>query len=1277
MMSPRSAASQSASNGLLRLHGSGAGNGAGALRLRGSGAGSNAGALRLRGSGAGSGAGALDVLVEMENLVRDRGAYSLPGCTIKYESFLPALRRAVSRGYVKDWHAAFVERGLVEGFTLGVDPDSLKGQRIFSNGRRAYMARAAVSESIWQRVQKHKTLHLGPWNEVYPLLVKKYRNFFCFPLNAVPKPHQPEVMRPTSDHTRTGFNAATVMGILRYSLDTYNRVAWLLKRNAFMYVSDVEDAFLIIPLSPVIWPFMIFRWFASSEAVTENAFMHLFGDFGTRGLPGTFKIFLVDVVVQVARSEFVVTLPLEVYVDDVAMIGAEGGGDAEAVNAEMRGFQEWSVRVTGVTWKVLKDKEAAVPQYYVGFWWDSRVFSRTLDEQKLLSYLNVLASAGVSRCLNLQERQSLAGKMQRAIMTFPPGAACLLVNCYRLMAGLTLSWHKRRTTRSERADYRFVHDLLRLNLGKGYYSYEGFGVGPEYRSDASKSRDHTGGGWCGADGCWDYFVYGTSASRKLIDYLEGDVVVRCCRARGHSWRDLQIPFGIDNQAFERSAERGRSRAPRLNEQLRELFVLQIHHGFILCPYWISTADNYLADHLSRGRPLKFIMSVPGSGFLVVPFSELRSEPDPGRTVVLSSDECPGMAALRQLLSTYSSNSEKDGPSARGMSTQTLSVSYPMASIWDGLPPEFEGRVEQIMDNHLAPGSRDKMMSGFSRWSAFCAERAWSPLLATGMSSRGGRLVAWITSMVDDTSLVYASISTYVWGVRAWNVLQHQADPVYGLMFWREFMLGVAVLTAVPGEARERFPLAELAAILAALDDSSLEDCNFALIALTLLLTFSRTECPCPKAWTGRGTFDLSRHWSVGDFRLLRGPNDRWVLWVRFKAIKQDSRLERPSASHAPEWLPFDAPRDDFGRDWVPVGDVDDPLFSVSRWYMAFVRAVGRERAPDEPMFVARDGVRAYTYGCLISDLRAWQDRLGLPRRGPHGLRVEGYNLSKAAHGVDLTVAHGGWMSEGHSRYERFSYVQACDIPSGMLGGGSLYSPPGGVRPVARGRLRRGDARDPGNAQDLLVAGDAADESSAAGASRAGSAPLASLLPEGFSVEHRTSASGRPYCVYRSPSGAPFYSRRSAWASVASSSFGVGADDDIAAAADDGAGGASGSGSAVDLLDAGADDDVAAAADDGAGGASGSGSAVDLLDAGGASGSGSVVGDGLGAVDLQDASRARVSLRSPSARARGRRRDSAVVEVLSATRCGDPLCIVPSVNGRHAGDCRFPPPPPRR
>ena len=54
--------------------------------------------------------------------------------------------------------------------------------------------------------------------------------------------------------------------------------------------------------------------------VSLYLYVHLFGDFGTRGLPGTFKIFLVDVIVQMARSELVLTLPLAVYVDDSGLI---------------------------------------------------------------------------------------------------------------------------------------------------------------------------------------------------------------------------------------------------------------------------------------------------------------------------------------------------------------------------------------------------------------------------------------------------------------------------------------------------------------------------------------------------------------------------------------------------------------------------------------------------------------------------------------------------------------------------------------------------------------------------------------------------------------------------------------------------------------------------------------------------------------------------------------------------------------------------------------------
>ena len=49
-------------------------------------------------------------------------------------------------------------------------------------------------------------------------------------------------------------------------------------------------------------------------------------------------------------------------------------------------------------------------------------------------------------------------------------------------------------------------------------------------------------------------------------------------------------------------------------------------------------------------------------------------------------------------------------------------------------------------------------------------------------------------MMDDTDLVFASISSYVWCIRTWHQLQHQADPVMGLMDWTPFFTAIAVYT---------------------------------------------------------------------------------------------------------------------------------------------------------------------------------------------------------------------------------------------------------------------------------------------------------------------------------------------------------------------------------------------------------------------------------------------------------------------------------------------------
>ena len=1046
----------------------------------------------------------------------------------------------MSRGYVADSPGNYVLNGFIFGFDLGVQRFALHGARVFSNYPSAVGARGSVSDAIESRVARSKSVLLGPAVEALAELRSAFSDLFCFPMGAVAKPHDPTVMRPTSDHTRTGLNAGTVLGILGHSLDTYNKLSHLLSSGAWMTVADVDDAFSYIPLIPWLWPFMLFRWFqcrsklSSDKSAGERLYLYcnLFADFGTRGAPGTFKLILVDVFVGMARSEFVLTLPLLVYVDDTALISP----DEASGNAEMAAFMAWTSEIGGLRWKLAKLLAASQLQLYIGFWWSSRTFSRSLPEKKLLQYLDVLLVAARSPSLTLRDRQSLAGKMQRGIMTLPPGAACLLVNCYILMNGLAFSWQRRRTTRAERLDYQFVHALLKFNQGQGYYSYDGFIPGPGFRSDASKSSRLAGGGYVCEDGSYDLFTYGSSAQRKPIDYLEGDTALRCCVHRGPNWGNMLIPAGIDNKCVERSADNGRSRAPRINDLMRGFFVVQIKHSFILQPYWISSKDNYLADDLSRDREQSFLdkaYDFVSSGFPLI------RHPDAGRVVTLAdNDYNDAMSGLRQLLKSYSSNDIGDGPSrGKGVAgdAQLLSIPFHHGSIFEGLPLELFDRLDEVMDTRLRPASMRKVVSSFNKWESFCVSRDWAPLLQSREPARGGRMAAWILSMVDDTDLVFSSISTYVWGMRTWHTLQHQSDPAMGVEFFSEFMRSVSVLTAVPGEPRKRVPLAILAAIL---EDIYTNHWNIrvmvqlGLVLLILMLTFSRTECPCPKNFTGPDSWDPKKHWQVRDF-VLRKFNGYWVLWVRFKAIKQDPRVERPQARHANSNLPSDfeeGGRED-SKDWVPLGDVPGiPHFSVALFYMRFVSLVGRERLPTEPFFLASDGVRPYTYRALCSEFKqAVILQGGDADAAPHGIRVEMYVNSKRANGLDITVAHGGWSAEssGHERYDRFAHLDVLGIPAAMFGVRSVFAPDPSGRVVGAPTVRGAPAKLAGRAVLSPAALDAKDSDSD-DSSEGGADFTLSLVPQGYTSEQLLSEAGRRYTSYLAPDGTRLSSRPQCW-----------------------------------------------------------------------------------------------------------------------------------------------------
>ena len=213
---------------------------------------------------------------------------------------------------------------------MGVDLAMVKGKRWFRNYPTAEEAREAVSDATYKRVMSGKTIALCPFSrERKGELTQLADDWRVFPLGAVDKPLEPGVKRLISDHTRSGLKAATNMEFFRHTLRTYEEISDFLKYGYSMRMSDVDGAFPLLPLACRLWPLFMFSWYGLTDGMLALGqtwlFMHVCGDFGAAGLPGTWKIFFSDVMMGVARSEGVLTLACPVYVDDLSLIGARAG----------------------------------------------------------------------------------------------------------------------------------------------------------------------------------------------------------------------------------------------------------------------------------------------------------------------------------------------------------------------------------------------------------------------------------------------------------------------------------------------------------------------------------------------------------------------------------------------------------------------------------------------------------------------------------------------------------------------------------------------------------------------------------------------------------------------------------------------------------------------------------------------------------------------------------------------------------------------------------------
>ena len=238
----------------------------------------------------------------------------------------------------------------------------------------------------------------------------------------------------------------------------------------------------------------------------------------------------------------------------------------------------------------------------------------------------------------------------------------------------------------------------------------------------------------------------------------------------------------------------------------------------------------------------------------------------------------------------------------------------------------------------------------------------------------------------------------------------------------------------------------------------------AVLMLLLLFSFARSETPCPKSFTGEGALDIEKHLLVEDVR-VKSRGGKPYIAMRLKSIKQDRLIEREEAAN--------------NEDWIIIGDVEGD-FSIITWIQLLFSHHKGARAPQTAFFQDRDRKRWLTYNNAMRDVRALWERASSHENahlyGLHSLRVTGYNAAKQGkHGTALAVAHGGWMSSAHERYDRYdiddvialahivvasantdansvAVLQRAPVVGAQQAAGSTVSPrPDRIRSVVRGR----------------------------------------------------------------------------------------------------------------------------------------------------------------------------------------------------------------------------------
>lgn len=459
------------------------------------------------------------------------------------------------------------------------------------NYKSAYLARSLVDDALAPDLLARRIFR--PYHG--------QSSQFVHALGAVPK--TASTVRVIHDHSRPmGRSLNSHLTQSNFSFQSVDDAVRLMSPTCFMAKVDIEAAYRHVPIDPYDWDLTAFCWPTDS---LEDLYLDGFLQFGLKNACEVFNRIGRAIVRMMARRGFKCVV---VYVDDFIIIC-----ETEA----MAWYAYWALRILlqklGFTVNTRAHKCVAPCQIieFLGVTLDSVAMQARLSPAKLAALSSMVSDVLHHKSITRRELDKINGKLNW-VCKVVYGGRTFLRRLIDAQWSVAHPHHHIRLSAGMRLDLQWWAQFLHTFNGHTDLIPSRPLSFHEISTDASSSFGY------GAFMMGGYFSFSFAAAQQLfadapeasepIHVHELFAVLMLCRLFSAALAGLYVRLHIDNTVVVAVINKGTAKGAtgtRMMQYVREIFWLSAHHNFRLTSTYISSANNSLADALSRNDHIRF------------------------------------------------------------------------------------------------------------------------------------------------------------------------------------------------------------------------------------------------------------------------------------------------------------------------------------------------------------------------------------------------------------------------------------------------------------------------------------------------------------------------------------------------------------------------------------------------------------------------------------------------------------------------------------------------